>query len=196
MSTAEKTYAMLGNENLWEVAKSCSQALTDAGVAHAICGGVAVCLHGYQRNTTDVDFLIKSEDSKTTRQALEQIGLVWSAEQAEFRSPKGIAVQFLMAGEKAGRGEEVKLPDPADPASQETIEGLPTLRLAKLIEVKIACGSANLRRTHKDLADVVELIALRKLDSSFARFLHKSVRKSYKELVRHAHSNESPSSDE
>lgn len=186
MSTAEKTYAMLGNENLWETAKACSQALTDAGVAHAICGGVAVCLHGYQRNTTDVDFVIKSEDSNATRQALEQIGLTWIAEQTEFRSTTGIAVPFLMAGEKAGRGEEVKLPDPADPTSHETIEGLPTLRLARLIEVKIACGAANLRRTHKDFADVVELIALRKLDNSFARYLHKSVRKTYKELVRNA----------
>lgn len=186
MSTAEKTYAMLGNENLWEVAKSCSAALSDASVAHAICGGVAVCLHGYQRNTTDIGFLIKPEDSNVTRQTLEQIGLAWIAEQAEFRSTTGIAVQFLMAGEKAGRGEEVKLPDPADPESQETIEGLPTLRLAKLIEVKIACGTANLRRTHKDFADVVELIALRNLDGSFVQYLHKSVRKTYKELVRHA----------
>lgn len=186
MSTAEKIYAMLGNENLWETAKACSQAMTDAGVAHAICGGVAVCLQGYQRNTTDVDFLIKSEDSIITRNALEQIGLTWNSDNGEFRSTSGIAVQFLLAGEKAGRGEEVKLPDPTDPTSHETIEGLPTLRLAKLIEVKIACGVSNLRRTHKDFADVVELIALRKLDSSFARFLHKSVRTTYKELARNA----------
>lgn len=188
MSTAEKTYIMLGNENLWEVAKSCSAALSEAGVAHAICGGVAVCLHGYQRNTTDIDFLIKSEDSKATRQALEQIGLAWIAEQAEFRSANGIAVQFILAGDKAGRGEEVDLPDPTDPESQVTIEGLPTLRLSKLIEVKIACGSANLRRTHKDFADVVELIAHCNLDSSFAGYLHKSVRKTYKDLVRNARS--------
>lgn len=186
MSTAEKTYSMLGNENLWQVAKSCSQALTDAGVAHAICGGVAVCLQSYQRNTTDVDFLIKAEDLATTRTALEQLGLTRIAEQAELRSSSGVAVQFLMAGEKAGRGEEVKLPDPADPSNQETIEGLPTLRLAKLIEVKIACGRANLRRTHKDFADVVELIDVRRLDSSFARFLHKSVRAAYKELIHNA----------
>lgn len=54
--------------------------------------------------------------------------------------------------------------------------------------MKIACGLGSTRRTHKDFADVVELIAIRKLDSSFARFLHKSLRKTFKELVRTAHS--------
>lgn len=58
------------------------------------------------------------------------------------------------------------------------------LTLAKLIESKIACGEGNLRRTHKDFADVVELIVHNGLDSSFARFLHKSLRPAYRQLVR------------
>jgi hypothetical protein len=37
---------------------------------------------------------------------------------------------------------------------------------------------------HKDFADVVELIVIRNLDGSFARFLHKSVRSTFRELVR------------
>jgi hypothetical protein len=52
--------------------------------------------------------------------------------------------------------------------------------------MKIACGMSNLRRTHKDFADVVELIAARNLDGSFARVLHKSLRPTFRELVRHA----------
>ncbi len=51
------------------------------------------------------------------------------------------------------------------------IEGLSVVRLSRLIEMKIACGMSNLRRTHKDFADVVELISIRRLDGSFARFL-------------------------
>jgi hypothetical protein len=77
-------------------------------------------------------------------------------------------------------------PDPADPETHETIDGFPTWRLAQLIEIKIACGAANLRRTHKDFADVGELVARGHLDSIFARFLHKSVRKTYEQLLRHA----------
>ena len=53
----------------------------------------------------------------------------------------------------------------------------------KLVESKLACGQGNLRRTHRDFADVVELIASNRLDRSFARFLHKSVRATYRELV-------------
>jgi hypothetical protein len=58
--------------------------------------------------------------------------------------------------------------------------------VSRLIEMKIACGMSNLRRTHKDFADVVELIAARHLDESFARCLHKSLRASFRELVRNA----------
>ena len=42
----------------------------------------------------------------------------------------------------------------------------------------------NLRRTYKDFADVIELIVQNRLNSSFARFLHKSLRVTYRELVR------------
>lgn len=78
------------------------------------------------------------------------------------------------------------MPEPAGDLNIEVIDGLPVLRLSKLIELKIACGLGNVRRTHKDLADVVELIAIRELDNSFARFLHKSVRKTFRELVKYA----------
>jgi len=64
------------------------------------------------------------------------------------------------------------------------IEGLPVLRLSKLIESKIACGEGNFRRTHKDFADVVELILENRLDGSFARYLHESLRATYRQLVR------------
>ena len=59
------------------------------------------------------------------------------------------------------------------------------VRLSRLIEMKIACG-ISLRRTHKDFADVVELIAARNLDGSFARFLRKSLRPTFRQLVRNA----------
>lgn len=49
------------------------------------------------------------------------------------------------------------------------------VRLSRRIEMKIACGMSNLRRTHKHFADVVELIAIRHLDDSFAGLLPKSV---------------------
>jgi hypothetical protein len=58
MATAEGTYAMVGKESLWAAAQRCHEALASSGIPHAIVGGVAVCLHGYQRTTVDIDVLV------------------------------------------------------------------------------------------------------------------------------------------
>jgi hypothetical protein len=42
-------------------ARAASEALTKAGIRHALCGGLAVGAHGYPRNTKDVDFLVGPE---------------------------------------------------------------------------------------------------------------------------------------
>jgi hypothetical protein len=91
-----------------------------------------------------------------------------------------------MAGDRAGADSEVLLPDPAESASIVEVEGLPVLALDRLVEAKIACGLGDLRRTHKDFADVVELIDQHGLSRADARRLHKSVRKTFRELVLHA----------
>jgi hypothetical protein len=181
---AQKVFAMLENESLWQTAAQCHAILTAAKIPHAIMGGVAVCLHGYQRNTVDVDLLVRKEDSLVVRECLKRESFAWNERDKEFTSPSGIAVQCLSAGDPAGAGGEVGLPDPSDEFAVTEIEGLPVLRLSKLIESKIACGSGDLRRTHKDFADVVELILQNRLDSSFARCLHKSLRATYRRLVR------------
>ena len=186
MVTVQQVYRMLGNESLWNMAATCHSLLSAADISYSICGGVAVCLHGYQRNTVNLDLVIRAEDADAARAVLLDAGLVWDALRAEFRTPAGIAVQFLIAGEKAGQGSEVTIPDPAGEQNVEVREGLTVVRLSRLIEMKIACGMANLRRTHKDFADVVELIAARNLDESFARYLHKSLRAAFRELVRNA----------
>ena len=176
MRTAQRVYAMLENESLWQTAGQCHAVLAAAQIPHAVVGGVAVCLHGYQRNTVDVDILVRKEDSLAIRENLQREGFAWDDKEKEFSSPSGVTVQFLVAGDRAGSGSEVHLPDPSDASVITEIEGLPVLRLSKLIEAKIACGEGNLRRTHKDFADVVELILRNRLDSSFARYLHRSLR--------------------
>lgn len=179
---------MLGNETLWETARHCHAILQQEEIAHAVLGGVAVCLHGYQRNTVDLDLLVRRDDTADIKRAVEQSGYLWLAEASEFRSPAGIAVQLVMAGDRAGDDSDVCLPDPGDPDWLTELDGLPVLKLHKLIETKIACGSGNLRRTHKDFADVVELIALHNMSREDARHLHKAVRKTFRELVMRARS--------
>jgi hypothetical protein len=184
--TAQRTYQMLGNAPLWETTSCVNELLSGNGINYAIAGGVAVCLHGYRRNTVDLDLLIRSDDFDQIRTTLEADGIVWNAETKEFQSPSGVAVQLLLAGDSEGPGQPTVFPDPSDARHLARLEGLPVLALADLIQSKIACGLGNLRRTHKDFADVVELIAINRLDKSFARFLHKSVRAEFRELVRRA----------
>ena len=185
MASAAEVYALMGKGELWETAARCHQQLHDAGIPHAICGGIAVCLYGYQRNTVDIDMIIRPEDAQAVQQLLSA-DWTWDESKKEFRTTSGVAIQFLLSGERAGKGAEVFLPDPSLEKVVTQLEGLPVLRLSKLIETKLACGSGNLRRTHRDFGDVVELIAVKGLDSSFARFLHKSVRQTFRELVQRA----------
>lgn len=187
MLTAQKVYRMLGNESLWNVAERCHALLSAAEIPYSICGGVAICLHGYQRNTVVLDLVIRASDCDAVRRILSGGGLVWDESNAEFYAPDGIAVQFLVSGHKAGKGSEVTIPEPIGDLNVEQREGLSVVRLSRLIEMKIACGMSHLRRTHKDFADVVELIAARNLDGSFARLLHKSLRPTFRDLVRNAH---------
>ncbi len=188
MITTQRIYALLGNESLWEVASHCHELFQRSKIAHSICGGVAVCLHGYQRNTTDLDLIIKQSDGAAVKQLLVAEGYLWDEQNKEFQSPSGVAVQFLIAGERAGKGSEVSIPEPEGEFNMEEIEGLSVVKLSRLIEMKIASGIGNLRRTHKDFADVVELIAIRKLDGSFSRYLHSSLRTTFRVLVRNAQS--------
>lgn len=48
-------------EKVVRAAVVASRALRDAGIPHALAGGLAVCAHGYPRNTDDVDFLVGEE---------------------------------------------------------------------------------------------------------------------------------------
>jgi hypothetical protein len=81
---------MLEKESLWQTASECHELLTQAGIPHALFGGVAVCLHGYQRNTVDLAWLIRPDDSARVRAVLKQQHFAWQADAAEFRSPGGL----------------------------------------------------------------------------------------------------------
>ena len=183
--STEDAYTMLGSRDIWDTARRCHAALSVAGLPYAIVGGVAVCLHGYRRNTIDVDILIRTEDSAAVRQALEATQLPWDEVHREFRGPDEIPVHIVLAKTPAGndRTYNVDFPDPQDAADCQTLEGLRVVRLARLIDLKLACGLGSLRRAHRDFADVIELILIHNLDGSFARNVHKSVRREFRKLV-------------
>src|SRR5262245_57573136 len=120
-TTARRTYEMLENQSLWEVAERVHQLLVDRGIAYAVVGGVAVCLHGYRRNTIDLDVLIRPESASDLKSALEADGFQWASAEREFRSPSGVAIQLVLSGESEGPGQPARFPDPSDPACVTTI---------------------------------------------------------------------------
>ncbi|MBT5709123.1 MAG: hypothetical protein HOI66_22615 [Verrucomicrobia bacterium] len=48
--------------------------LEESGLEYALCGDIAVAIHGYPRATRDIDFIIKPEDLPAIRQAIKHIG--------------------------------------------------------------------------------------------------------------------------
>jgi len=49
-------------------------ALNRAAIPYALCGGMAVVLHGYPRLTRDLDLLIKPDDLEAAKTALAAVG--------------------------------------------------------------------------------------------------------------------------
>lgn len=48
--------------------------LDDCQIPYALCGGLAVALHGYVRATKDIDLLVQAKDVALILQAIEAIG--------------------------------------------------------------------------------------------------------------------------
>jgi hypothetical protein len=69
------------------------------------------------------------------------------------------------------------------PKSRSEIDGVLTIGLADLINLKLRSGAKNLARS-QDIADVVGLIRANKLSDVFTPQLHKSVRAEYRKLVK------------
>ncbi len=54
-------------------------ALLRAGVRHAVCGGVAVTVHGATRSTKDIDVLVAPEDLARAVDAIRPVGYTFAA---------------------------------------------------------------------------------------------------------------------
>ena len=59
---------------LLEEFKSITQALNDAGIGYAVCGGWAMAIHGLPRATIDIDLLIAADDLERVWELAKQNG--------------------------------------------------------------------------------------------------------------------------
>jgi hypothetical protein len=68
------------------------RALEDAGVEYALCGALALAVHGAPRATKDIDLIARKEDTDRIREIAKRLGFVFEALPMEFAS-SGIEVQ-------------------------------------------------------------------------------------------------------
>lgn len=160
-----------------------AQRLDDLGIPYAVGGGMAVFMHGFRRFTEDLDILVTRESLKLIHQHLDGRGYMppFSGSKNLRDAELGVKIEFLVTGAFPGDGrpKPVWFPDPAAVLVEDA--GIKYLKLATLVELKIASGMTNTERM-KDLSDVQELIKARALTADFADELHPYVRDKYREL--------------
>jgi hypothetical protein len=164
--------------------RALARRLPQEGIDYAIAGGMALVLHGYRRETVDVDLLLSKEGRELFSQKLVGRGYVplFPGARKGFRDTEtGVSIDILTEGEYPGDGrpKPISFPNPAS-ASIE-IDGIRIVTLEKLIELKLASGMTAPHRL-RDLADVLELIKIRQLGADFAERLDPYVRDKYLEL--------------
>jgi hypothetical protein len=170
----------LMNQTLKQLAKD----LDNRKIPYSIIGAVALNQHGYQRFTQDIDVLMTREGLKRFTEELVGLGYRPAFEGAtrKFRATaENVPIEVITSGEYPGDGKPkpVVFPDPDD--SSVEIDGIKTITLEKLVELKLASGMTGAGR-RRDLADVQDLIRVRGMDAAFADRLDPSVRAMYLEL--------------
>ncbi len=65
--------------NLVDELHAIAAALTAAGIRYAVCGGVAVTIHGATRSTVDLDVLVERTDLARTLEVVRPLGYSYAA---------------------------------------------------------------------------------------------------------------------
>lgn len=170
--TLHKTLARLSND------------LDEHGIDYIVIEAVALLAHGYPRFTEDIDLVMTAEGLQKFHEELVGLGYAPAFPGARKRlrsTADGVSIEVMTAGEYPGDGKPkpVSMPIPSEAFTE--VDGVKFVTLEKLIELKLASGISASDRL-KDLADVQELIKLRKLSADFANKLDPYVRPKYLEL--------------
>lgn len=158
--------------------------LEEHRIPYAVIGPAALLAHGYPRFTEDIDLLMTPEGLDKFHAELIGLGYAPAFPGARKRllsTIDGVSIEVMTTGEFPGDGKPkpVSMPDPANASTE--IDGIKSVTLENLIELKLAWGISAPHRL-KDLADVQELIKIKNLDANFADKLDPYVRAKYIEL--------------
>lgn len=162
---------------VWETLRDLQGRLEGAKIDYVVIGGLALNAYNYPRQTVDVDLVLTDADYRRFRKRF--VGSAYTAAEGtprRFVDPRTeVTIDVLIAGQLAGRkgkNRSVRFPQPGE---AEVHGDVPTVSLARLIELKLVTWR------FKDWGDVVELIRRNNLAESFADQLDPVVRSAYGE---------------
>jgi hypothetical protein len=70
--------------NLIEELVAITRVFAEEGIDYAVCGGMAMAIHGYTRATEDIDILVKADDLPRIRKAIQRVGFDTMGRQSGF----------------------------------------------------------------------------------------------------------------
>jgi len=170
--TINKTLIQLAND------------LERRGIDYIVIGAIALLAHGYPRFTEDIDLVMTTEGLQRFHEEPVGLGYIpaFPGAKKQLRSTTdGVSIEVVTTGEYPGDGKPKPVSMPLPMEASTEIDGIRFVTLEKLIELKLASGISASDRL-KDLADVQELIKIRKLNADFALKLDPYVRTKYLEL--------------
>jgi hypothetical protein len=128
-------------------AEVASRALREAGIPHALAGGLAVGAHGYPRTTDDVDFLVGDEAFVHHAGGLVTL-------KVPLIAVGNVRIDLVSIDPTKEENEQLR-PAVESPAESEQI---PVVPLTALVYMKLKANR------QKDQADLVELLKRGKID--------------------------------
>lgn len=172
-----------GRSMVYQALHRITARLRELNIPHAVVGGMALSLHGYQRFTNDIDILVTRQGLEEIHRRLEGLGYVPPFEGSKnLRDAElNVKIEFLVTGEYPGDGQPkpVAFPDPSEVVVN--LDGISCVNLNTLVELKLASGISSTGRL-RDLSDVQDLIRILGLPRDFATQLNPYVRPKFEEL--------------
>jgi hypothetical protein len=146
-----RTYAWNVPLDLRKLLLLAKDALGEAKAPHALMGAFGMSVHGYQRATNDLDFLVHGDFRNPVENAFKKRGfeIFHSSDELIQLAGKG-PVDIIFANRELSRKmlERKALPE---------ILGVPCLLVEDIIGLKIQALINNKRRRFRDLADIQAL---------------------------------------
>jgi predicted nucleotidyltransferase len=154
-----------------EIFETLNQKSREAGLQFLVMGGHAINAHGYERQTADVDILVRSKDREAWKTLLSSLGYRVFHEQdtfMQFSAPEAGAwpVDLMFVNEQTFSkmlAESIEVTMKGTGVKIPSVEHLIALKLHAL-------KYTNPRRELKDLLDVVSLLEANKIDPNGGKF--------------------------